>query len=318
MRKQSQAPMLNNTGLRRRPHGFTLVELLVVIAIIGILIALLLPAVQAAREAARRINCANNLKQMGLALHNYADSHKSFPSGADSAWCYSIFVHLMPYMEQDVLYDQIDFTVPSVNVTDDIRDKVIPALVCPSFTADPVMNDPTYSYLRGAITTYQGVGGAYYQADDASGKYDGSFYGSLPKNGMFGWNLKRRMGDVSDGLSNTLAIGEFAIVGDNGTATNGFYRPWVVGAYYGGGTQIASYSSKVARFRFGLARDRDDVSGSIDGAPFNHLPMFSPHPSGCHFAAADGSVHFLVDDMELNLYLNMATCNGGETNVNIR
>ena len=301
--------------MRKQRKAFTLVELLVVIAIIGILIALLLPAVQAAREAARRINCANNIKQMGLAMHNYAGSHGAFPSGADGSWCYSIFVHLMPYMEQDVLFDRIDFSIPSVNVEEDIRNKVIPALICPSFPVDPIMNDPTYDYLRGAISTYQGVGGAYYQNEDASGKYDGSAYGSLPKNGVFGWKLNRRLGDVTDGLSNTLAIGEFAIAGDNGTVTNGFYRPWIVGAYYNGGTELASYSSKVARFPFGDAKDRDDVSGSTDGAPFNHLPMFSSHPGGCHFGGCDGSVHFLVSDMDHELYLNMATCNGGETNV---
>ena len=219
-------------------------------------------------------------------------------------------------MEQDSLYDSLDFTIPSINVEPEIRNKVIAALICPSFPVDPVMNDPDYDYLRGAISTYQGVGGAYYEYEDTAGKYDTSAYGSLPKNGIFGWKLVRRLGDVSDGLSNTLAIGEFALVGDNGTITNGYYRPWVVGAYDNEGTELASYSSKVARFMFGAARERDEMD-SINGAPFNHLPMYSSHPAGCHFSAADGSVHFLVDDMDPEIYLNMATCNGGETNAHI-
>ena len=98
-------------------RAFTLVELLVVIAIIGILIALLLPAVQAAREAARRIQCSNNLKQFGLALHNYHDAHRTFPGGYHSL-CGNehiyrhggLVIHLLPYMEAQALYDTIDFT----------------------------------------------------------------------------------------------------------------------------------------------------------------------------------------------------------------
>ena len=104
----------------RGKKGFTLVELLVVIAIIGILVALLLPAVQAAREAARRMSCSNNLKQFGLALHNYHDVHKTFPYGTnphiDPAWqtqCPkgSQLFKLMPFMEQDNIYDLVDFRV---------------------------------------------------------------------------------------------------------------------------------------------------------------------------------------------------------------
>jgi prepilin-type N-terminal cleavage/methylation domain-containing protein/prepilin-type processing-associated H-X9-DG protein len=290
--------------MRRRPRGFTLVELLVVIAIIGILIALLLPAVQAAREAARRMHCANNLKQMGLALHNYTNNHGVFPSGADGNWSHSMFCYILPFMEQQDLYDRLNFSIAAVDEPESVRNQPIPAFVCPSFPLDPVLNSPTNVYQRGRVATYQGIGGAY--VSDA--RMNTSIYGDMPDNGIFGWKLKRRIGDVSDGLSGTLAIGEFSLLGPDGTLLGGYFRPWVVGGHEGGATAIASYSSKVARHRFAVALARDEASTT----PFNHLPMFSHHPSGCHFAMADGSVHYLSVDMDLAAYLALATCNRGE------
>lgn len=100
-----------NSQMSRRPgRGFTLVELLVVIAIIGILVALLLPAVQAAREAARRTQCVNNLKQIGLAMHNYQDTHKRLPPGSAAGWGHTWHAYALPYMEQTPLYEIIPWT----------------------------------------------------------------------------------------------------------------------------------------------------------------------------------------------------------------
>lgn len=120
-----------NTSPRR--GGFTLVELLVVIAIIGLLIALLLPAVQSAREVARRANCTNNLKQIGLALHNYHSVHKTFPPGRllnpvdGQGHCFSAYAHLLPYLEADSLYDKIDFNAnPEDPVNAPVLDNTIP------------------------------------------------------------------------------------------------------------------------------------------------------------------------------------------------
>jgi len=98
-----------------RRHGFTLIELLVVIAIIAILVALLLPAVQQAREAARRSSCKNNLKQFGLALHNYVDVHTAFPPGAiGPTWHSSVFLHVLPFIDSANLYTKINFSVPGI------------------------------------------------------------------------------------------------------------------------------------------------------------------------------------------------------------
>ncbi|TWT32976.1 hypothetical protein Enr8_27920 [Blastopirellula retiformator] len=106
------------TSIRNHSRGFPLVELLVVIAIIGVLIALLLPAVQQAREAARRMSCSNNLKQVGLAIHNYHDTHRKLPIGAQYYWHSNFLVHLLPFLEQGNIYDQLQFNNSSAMLFD--------------------------------------------------------------------------------------------------------------------------------------------------------------------------------------------------------
>ncbi|MDP6554755.1 MAG: DUF1559 domain-containing protein, partial [Pirellulaceae bacterium] len=169
--------MLTNVRIGRKTRGFTLVELLVVIAIIGILVALLLPAVQAAREAARRMSCSNNLKQIGIALHNYHDTYKTFPP--DAIWWggnrktglsrttnnagvsggqrnYTWIALILPFMEQQPLHDRIDFKVPglrqNIGNNTELQSVVLPAFLCPS--------DPTYGDKpqAGDSTSPQGFG----------------------------------------------------------------------------------------------------------------------------------------------------------------
>ena len=222
--------------------GFTLVELLVVIAIIGILIALLLPAVQAAREAARRSQCTNNLKQFGLALHNYHDSFKTFPrynhlgavSGASSFYSYTVHIKILPYIEQQAMYDEIrtvsnNFYYETNSQTDNYTaDKRIPGFVCPS---DQIFPDPT----RIGNTNYPVCAGSNIGWDIAVAR----------QNGVFRMRTETNFAAILDGTSNTIMLAE-QTTGDN---DSGSYR----------------HTSDIVR---GLSWDRQSTAIHLPGA--NH------------------------------------------------
>lgn len=233
----------------RRPSrsGFTLIELLVVIAIIAILIALLLPAVQQAREAARRTQCRNNLKQLGIAFHNYHDVNGMFAQSRTGATVSSGLevingcgwpTALLPYMDQGNVYDNIDFNSSPVDgVNDEIYQTIIPTFMCPSAPGEPQLVSweipagtplgedippvaSTWVFASGRID-YEGTNGVRGQFSDNA--YAGrTFSGS--RDGALGWNLiitdfpeandtfdhQSRIRDIRDGTSNTILIGELA------------------------------------------------------------------------------------------------------------
>jgi len=316
---------MKNQQPTRSLHGFTLVELLVVIAIIGILVALLLPAVQSAREAARRTQCVNNLKQIGLAIHNYVALYGHFPHGSPGHGEHGLFTHILPYLEQTTVNDSIDFTTSTQSATH--RFTLIPAYNCPSYAGpNPSLDTGTTNgrYYQGALVTYQGVGGVLRAGEETVYGCAGGC-GPIPKNGLFSWGLvtgqksgpqdfARRPADVLDGLSNTLAIGEF-VQRDRDPESffnswPGNVRPWIFGA---NGCSLkrcncCSYAFKVIEFGINAPIDR----GLPDVVYFNHLPMGSDHPGGASFMLADGSVRFFGETVDYDTYRNMATCNGEE------
>jgi prepilin-type N-terminal cleavage/methylation domain-containing protein/prepilin-type processing-associated H-X9-DG protein len=219
----------------RRPAGFTLIELLVVIAIIAVLIALLLPAVQAAREAARRAQCSNNMKQIGLALHNYHTANNCFPLGGSNAsslagqvqqaWgCWSAQSMLLPYIEQTTTYNAINFNITSesAGAGDDIvqttaTTRSISAFLCPSnqvFPYSQYCGAPTLAnYIFPGNTYFASIGSSMQQYGNSP--YAEQTVGSAAPNGMFAvFGPAIGMQSVTDGTSNTIAMGEW-ITGSN-------------------------------------------------------------------------------------------------------
>lgn len=316
----------------KQKTGFTLVELLVVIAIIGILIGLLLPAVQSVREAARRMQCSNNIKQISLACHNYMTLFKeSFPPGCGMAKYgslkegsnnFGLFAFLLSYIEQQSIYDRIDFKNTSgakylYEKKDPLLKISIASYLCPSFTGDPVYTSENSIYKYGPLCTYQGVGGAYLKEADNKGlqtserflipSYTAAGNGELPDNGVFTFNKANKSSAIRDGLSNTLMIGEFIQVNKGENKFPGNTRQWPYGSTYYDDNR-GMYGFKVVRHLL----NADSIRNEAGEFPFNHLPFKSDHPSGCSFSRADASVEFLSDTTDLLVLKRLATRNGGE------
>ena len=313
------------TSMPRRRTGFTLVELLVVIAIIAILIALLLPAVQSVRESARRTQCGNNLRQMGIAMAGYAAQNGDvLPPGnpaqrGTTAVYHGLFSHLLPFLEQMPIWDEMDrnATNPGGNKH---RNTVVATYICPSWP-DPTVftNHPaSLAYMNGAITTYQGCNGA-----TIAGRSElSTSFGNLPNNGLVRYgegadaaeafqNASLAIGAVRDGLSNTLAIAEFVHRDQDFGVYKpppGNVRPWILSSNGGKGL----YVSKVIRYAPNQQLDR-----MSDGALFNNLPFGSFHAGGITITMGDGSTRFVDDYVDLAVFRAVATANGQELNASL-
>jgi prepilin-type N-terminal cleavage/methylation domain-containing protein len=312
---------------KRPPTAFTLVELLVVIAIIGVLVALLLPAVQAAREAARRTQCSNNLKQLGLAAHNFHDTNGSLPSSIRPAGLTPLpriagLTFMLPFFEQGNTYDKYDQTLNWFDAGNLPYTRVkVKAFLCPS-TPDPDRLDgqPEASTWTGivAITDYSPTISVE-PALKTANLVDFSGDGILTKNG------KPRMADVTDGLSNTIMYGESA------------GRPFV---YRKGAKKFGNLPTDRVNAG-GWARPASDFSingSSYDGATFpgpcainctngeqiggtfphptygseGTAEAFAFHPGGAVFGMGDGSVRLIASSINIRDFARMVTRAGGE------
>jgi prepilin-type processing-associated H-X9-DG protein len=208
---------------------------------------------------------------------------------------------MLPYLEQQNIYDQLDLRITGQNNTH--RYTLITVYVCPSYIYNKIEKNPPFDYQKGAMTTYQGVGGSLVNRGE---QVTASIYGGLPNNGMFGLGFVRTIGECRDGLSNTLAFGEFVqrdYKSGDYVKPPGNVRAWIMGD----NGEKGSYAFKVVEYAINAKLDR-----IADGIPFNHLPMGSYHNGGANFVAGDGSVRFLNDSMQYAVYEAISTVNAGE------
>jgi prepilin-type N-terminal cleavage/methylation domain-containing protein/prepilin-type processing-associated H-X9-DG protein len=310
--------------LTHRRQGFTLVELLVVIAIIGVLVALLLPAVQAAREAARRTQCGNHLKQLGIALHMYHDTNKWFPPGAvfqgGAATAPnaqpinhrgSIFVRLLPFVEQQSLYNLFDFNTGTDGQQMSkgglwLKGAQVPIFNCPSDTARLL---GTFPNQRMPASYHPSMGPSSAISNNANcscplystfQKYNrpGNNTGATNPAGPFtrnGWQYLSRMSDCTDGLSNTIYIGEVR------NACSGHVDiGWSLSNKWGAFTQVPiNFDS--CRTQAQATTEKLDMCYAL--CNWNAEVGFkSLHPNGAQFVFGDGSVRFLPQNIDMVTY----------------
>ena len=315
----------------KKNRGFTLVELLVVIAIIGVLVALLLPAVQAAREAARRMSCSNKMKQIGLALHNYHDTHKVFPP--DAIWAgatpggnpnvldqprhFTWICMILPFMEQTPLHDQVNFSIPGYDqlINDQRLQSIqLPAFVCPS----EAQTTNTHDW---GMSSY---GGNY--GWDAHRR----MYGDLGRAGPFSFMDSASFASCTDGTSNTIFVGEVTMSSFAPQAGSNRAQGGVGNVRKGGGrvtrgqllTTAAWYQrghSWVLKGTGGVAVKRANGSDGQIWGPWGANYIYPPayhsqyainnnwpgsgsfHPGGAMYCLMDASVSFIGETITMNL-----------------
>jgi len=281
--------------MKQLRRAFTLIELLVVIAIIAVLIALLLPAVQQAREAARRSQCKNNLKQIGLAIHNYHDSFNTIPPGyidiGGSGWGWTAMI--LPQLEQAPLYNRINFNASWVaDATNPLS--ILPALRCPSDTGG---NTVTGLSVVAGRSNYPGVTG-----NSALGAYTVTTASGSAVAGSFGQNSKRNFRDFYDGLSNAVMVGERRST--NAQTSNP-----------GGDTIWAGISSDASAqgqaYALGDCAANNTLNWKSQLAGGNLSGYSSFHVGGGQFLMGDGAVRFISENINTSTYANLASINDG-------
>lgn len=284
-------------------RGFTLVELLVVIAIIGVLVALLLPAVQQAREAARRMSCSNNLKNLGLALHNYHDTYQTFPSGhlyqghfdgnpnsSAGGTGFGWAIGLLQYIEQGNQFDRFDPRYPAgentITRNREVCQTPLALFACPSDTKPPQQNDGAIP--NSATSSYQGCGTSY---DGYSNHTKTQNANANRFNGVFGRTnrgFETGFRDMLDGTTNTAMIAETKWKMDN----NGRNRSRIYC-----GKDIVDYAQGATNCL--LVNGQWTINWTQpEGNPQPHRTAGSNHPGGAMFCFVDGSVKFITDTIQ--------------------
>ena len=327
-------------------RGFTLIELLVVIAIIGLLVALLLPAVQAAREAGRRTQCINNIRQLGLALHQYVDSTGVLPptmvlagSGTKVAWSngWSVQMRILPAIGQEPAYNAINFSVSyqqHENTT--VTGVVIAAFLCPSEANQQPTSHQTFGDV--GVNNYGWCMGDWFVW--------GSFGGTSPNRSAFGPNQSRKWADFTDGLSQTILLAEvksyqpylrdcggLSKVGDpanvpppgadpaqlvpeyNGdpcTLKPDGHAEWVDGGVHHTGFTTAWTPNKVTGGTPGRDLDINGQREKVGGPTFAAITARSYHPGGVNVLLGDGSVRFVKSSIAGTTWRALGTVSGGE------
>lgn len=337
---------------RTASKGFTLIELLVVIAIIGVLVALLLPAVQMAREAARRTHCSNNLRQIGLALHNFEGTHQVFPpswsltqptsSGNVDGW--SIQSRLLPYLEQNNLASQIDFTqsytlANNININGKpqrLSGARISTYLCPSEIEDRprFKGDDRYHYPLnyGANcgdwfvfnpSNFQGGRGAFFPVNQLpTGSYPDGMSNTLAFAEVKAWTPYFRNAGLTGNLLEPTSPADICSLGGDFKKNTG-HTEWVDGRVHQiGVTATFTPNTKVLCDMSGISYDVDwtnmQEGKSSEVATYAAVTSRSYHPTGVNVLLMDGSTHFVTDSISIHAWRALSSRNGAEADARIR
>jgi prepilin-type N-terminal cleavage/methylation domain-containing protein/prepilin-type processing-associated H-X9-DG protein len=331
---------------RTTRRGFTLIELLVVITIISVLAALLLPAVQRARDAARRTQCRNNLHQVGVALHNYHEALGAFPIGANHSFTHgmsynqdlgqSFFVSLLPFVEQGNLYKSLDQNAPGgvgntanpLNTNGSQFDGVsLKVFACPSSDMRQLTTTQVNSPRGVIMPNYVGIAGASTMAKNLNPLAEATYNGIMASSGVLIPNASVKISEITDGTTNTMMVAEQSAFSRTKSGSKVDLRSsnssggWVGTTgrgVPGDGTWFCTHyqSWNITTLRYPINyRDATSITsggGGLSPLDGSNRPIQSAHDGGAHILLADGSVRFVQENIDYTTLTNLANRNDGE------